>query len=141
MPVYVINTVVKKPPPPARLFYRWIGYEPGGAGASGLRQVCGRGRVSCQTGPSLTARCSFIQDVVSPTADGSGVGRYLLDRLYLQYGVSLTTVRGVPIILTCPVFLETDKHVQFLEIFRSHPPSGNQRFRLGDPPDRKFYRT
>ena len=48
----------------------------------------------------------------------------------LQLGVSLTTVRGVPMILSCSVSLETDWHVSFLENFRSHPAHGNQRFEI-----------
>ena len=33
-------------------------------------------------------------------------------------------------ILSCPVSLETDRHVSFLENFRSHPGPGNQRFQI-----------
>ena len=42
-------------------------------------------------------------------------------------GVSLTTVRSVPMMLSCPVPLETDWHVSFLENFHSQPAPGNQR--------------
>ena len=48
----------------------------------------------------------------------------------MHHGVSLTTVWGVPMVLLCPVSLETNWHVSFIENFHSHPAPGNQRFEI-----------